>query len=137
MAPHSSHGQWRAVLPIPSRTGKPASTSATVEAVLLTSAPSRVARLAGGAVVAALALAGCAPGCTPAPFPVPEVGTVIVFTRTEGFVHGSIGPASDAIEAELAARGHPVLVTDDPAVFSDSTLGPADAVVFLSTTGDV
>lgn len=62
---------------------------------------------------------------------------VLVFTRTDGFRHGSIPDGIDAIERVAADRGWRVAHTEDPTVFTDDGLARYDATVWLSTTGDV
>jgi cytochrome c len=62
---------------------------------------------------------------------------VLVFTKAAGFVHSSIPPAVDAIEALGAGHGFEVDVTNDAASFTDANLGRYAAVVFLHTTGNV
>ncbi|OAR23016.1 glycosyl hydrolase [Streptomyces sp. ERV7] len=62
---------------------------------------------------------------------------VLVFSRTAGFRHDSI-PAGIAALKELgSANGITVDATEEPAQFTTSNLARYDAVVFLSTTGDV
>jgi cytochrome c len=62
---------------------------------------------------------------------------VLAFSRTAAFRHDSI-PAGVAALQELGAEhGFAVDATEDPAAFTDSNLATYDAVVFLSTTGDV
>jgi len=62
---------------------------------------------------------------------------VLIFHRTEGFRHTSIEAGIEAISALGEENGFTVTATEDPGVFSDSTLSPHEVVVFLSTTGDV
>jgi len=73
--------------------------------------------------------------------PVPDADgprlRVLVFSRTAGFRHESIPAGVAALRAMGAANGFNVVATEDAAVFSDDGLAPFDAVVFLSTTGDV
>ncbi|MGA4864453.1 ThuA domain-containing protein [Streptomyces lavendulocolor] len=62
---------------------------------------------------------------------------VLVFSRTAGFRHDSI-PAGIAALKELGASGNiTVDATETAAQFTTSNLARYDAVVFLSTTGDV
>jgi len=93
-----------------------------------------VMRIIGMALAAILATPAWAP-------PVPDAGEpvvrVLVFSRTSGFRHESIPTAVAALRAMGAAAGFDVVATESPAVFSDQGLAPFDAVVFLSTTGDV
>ncbi|MEJ8660960.1 ThuA domain-containing protein [Streptomyces sp. MS1.AVA.4] len=62
---------------------------------------------------------------------------LLVFSRTAGFRHDSI-PAGVAALKELGAGSNiTVDATEEPAQFTTSNLARYDAVVFLSTTGDV
>ena len=79
-----------------------------------------------------------APGCrTPAEV-VPENDfRVLVFTKTDGYRHESIGPGVRAIE-ELGRRHRFVVdATEDASAFRRGNLERYAAVVFLNTTGDV
>jgi type 1 glutamine amidotransferase len=60
-----------------------------------------------------------------------------VFTKTAGFRHDSIPDAIAAVRAIGEADGFAVDATEDAARFEDAALASYDAVVFLSTTGDV
>ncbi|MFI6105258.1 ThuA domain-containing protein [Streptomyces sp. NPDC051310] len=62
---------------------------------------------------------------------------VLVFSRTAGFRHDSI-PAGTAALKELGASSNiTVDATEEPRQFTTGNLARYDAVVFLSTTGDV
>lgn len=62
---------------------------------------------------------------------------VLVFTKTEGFRHGSI-PAAVRMLRGLGARGgFTVTATEDAAVFADARLARYRVVVFCLTTGDI
>ena len=63
--------------------------------------------------------------------------TVLVFSKTAGFRHGSIGPGITAIQQLGAANNFAVETTEDAAQFTDANLARFKAVVWLSTTGDV
>lgn len=76
--------------------------------------------------------AGDVPGVPARPAP-----TILVFSRTAGFRHDSIPAGITAIQALGQSRGFTVEATEDPGTFSDESLARFDAVVFLSTTGDV
>ncbi|GAB4450180.1 MAG: hypothetical protein OHK0015_55450 [Chloroflexi bacterium OHK40] len=67
----------------------------------------------------------------------PPAFNVLVFTRTTGFRHSSIGAGVTALRELGAEHGFGVTHTEDPQVFSDEGLGAYQAVVFLNTTGDV
>jgi type 1 glutamine amidotransferase len=84
------------------------------------------------AVSALLVLSSCVPGRE-----APDRPSVLLFTRTQGFHHESIGPASQALTTALEARGDEVSISDDPAVVNDDELRRFAVVVFLETTGDV
>lgn len=60
---------------------------------------------------------------------------VLVFTKTEGFRHGSIVAGVEAIRKLGSQHGFSVQNTDDSAVFSDD-LGDFDAIILLNTTGN-
>jgi type 1 glutamine amidotransferase len=62
---------------------------------------------------------------------------VLVFSKTTGFRHASIADGIDAVEALGAQYGFEVDATEDAALFTDAGLAPYNAVVFLSTTGQV
>ena len=63
--------------------------------------------------------------------------SVLVFTRTEGFRHSSIGAAVTALEAQATARGWRLERTEETDAFTAERLAALDVVVFLCTTGDV
>ncbi|GAA5116469.1 hypothetical protein GCM10023339_25180 [Alloalcanivorax gelatiniphagus] len=62
---------------------------------------------------------------------------VLVFSRTAGFRHDSIPAGIRAVQRLGAQYGFNVTATEDPAVFDEETLAPYEAVVWMSTTGDV
>lgn len=62
---------------------------------------------------------------------------VLVFSRTAGFRHSSIDEGVTALRELGAANNFTVTATEDPAAFTPSNLAGYEAVVFLSTTGDV
>ncbi len=62
---------------------------------------------------------------------------VLVFSKTEGWVHSSIPHANTAIEKLGKANNYIVDLTQDAAVFNDDDLKWYDAVVFNNTTGNV
>ena len=76
-------------------------------------------------------------GENPPPSDPPTLESVLVFTRTTGFRHDSIGAGVEAIRTLGGANGFSVEQTEDPTKFSDAGLAPFDVVIFLSTTGDV
>ncbi|WP_433868859.1 ThuA domain-containing protein [Saccharopolyspora sp. CA-218241] len=69
----------------------------------------------------------------------PEHGRqhVLVFSKTAGFRHDSIEDGIAAIEKLGHRHGFTVESTEDSKVFTDARLRRYDAVVWLSTTGDV
>jgi type 1 glutamine amidotransferase len=86
---------------------------------------------------ALLVAAGCAvnaPTRTPSADP---AFSVLVFTRTTGYRHESIPAAVSAIEQLAVQHGFAVVATEDPSDFTASNLPRFDAVVWLSTSGDV
>jgi glucose/arabinose dehydrogenase/type 1 glutamine amidotransferase len=62
---------------------------------------------------------------------------VLVFSETAAFRHGSIEAGRAAIQQLGAQNGFAVDATEDSAQFTDANLAQYDAVVWLSTTGDV
>jgi type 1 glutamine amidotransferase len=89
----------------------------------------RTALLTGGALV----VGGLLPWqpASAAPY------QVLVFSKTAGFRHDSIPAGIQAIRELGAANGFTVTATEDSAVFTASQLAAYQAVVFLSTTGDI
>ena len=61
----------------------------------------------------------------------------LVFSKTAAFRHDSIPAAVAAIEALGAEHGFTVTATEDAAAFTDQNLAQYEAVIWLSTTGDV
>lgn len=62
---------------------------------------------------------------------------ILVFSRTLGFRHDSIEPGIAALRALGAANDFAVDATEDAGQLTAANLGRYEAVVFLSTTGDV
>ena len=62
---------------------------------------------------------------------------VLVFSKTAGFRHDSIPAGIAAIQQLGQQNDFAVDTTEDSAQFNDANLAQYDAVVFLSTTGDV
>jgi glucose/arabinose dehydrogenase/PKD repeat protein len=67
----------------------------------------------------------------------PDGEHVLVFSKTAGFRHDSIPEGIAAIQALGAANEFSVEATEDAGAFTDANLDRFDAVVWLSTTGDV
>ena len=84
------------------------------------------------AVLVLLAING-APAAAQAQHP----ARILVFSETAGFRHDSIPAGIDALQTLGAQHGFDVDATEDPQVFSDATLAAYQAVVFLSTTGNI
>ncbi|MFR9722434.1 ThuA domain-containing protein [Streptomyces sp. MS19] len=104
----------------------------------------RSRKLSAALLGAALALGGtltatAAPAPAPAPAPEAEAEPtdVLVFSRTTGFRHSSIEAGVAAIEQLGDENGFAVTATEDPAAFTTANLARYQAVVWLSTTGDV
>jgi type 1 glutamine amidotransferase len=87
-------------------------------------------------VVGAAVLLGCVSG--PAVSQAKQDGTrVLVFSKTAGFHHGSISAGIEAVKQLGETGGFTADSTEDAGAFTADNLGRYDAVVFLSTTGDV
>ncbi|WP_406356674.1 ThuA domain-containing protein [Streptomyces sp. NBC_00658] len=94
-------------------------------------APARVMTSAAAAAV----LIGCVSG--PAASKGADETRVLVFSKTAGFRHDSIPEGIAAVRELGAADGFTVDATEDAGAFTAGNLSRYDAVVFLSTTGDV
>lgn len=88
-----------------------------------------------GAVLSAILVLGGVVATPPAASAAPY--TVLVFSKTAGFRHGSITPGIAAIQQLGAANGFTVEATEDAGQFTDANLARFAAVIWLSTTGDV
>jgi type 1 glutamine amidotransferase len=97
------------------------------------------ARAARGIAAVALGLAAAGLiACSSDPEAKPQPrAKVLVFYRTAGFRHDSIPAGIAAIRSLGRTNGFSVATTNVAAVFTRRHLQPFDAVVFLSTTGDV
>jgi type 1 glutamine amidotransferase len=83
---------------------------------------------------------GSSAGARPTPSqisPTPVRLSVLAFSRTTGFRHDSIPAAIELLRRLGADNGFDVTATEDPAVFTDSSLRPFKVVVFLLTTGTI
>lgn len=90
--------------------------------------------------VAATALLLCAlalPAPEAAAQPEEDTDRVLVFSKTAGFRHESIPDGVAALEQLGAEHDFTVDATEDATAFTPDNLAGYDAVVFLSTTGDV
>ena len=63
--------------------------------------------------------------------------SILVFSKTTGYRHDSIPDGIAAIRALGAEHGFSVDATEDASRFTDAGLARYQAVVFLSTTGDI
>ena len=92
-----------------------------------------------GPVRLPLALALAVAACSPPPSDTDaESGTsVLVFSRTVAYRHASIEAGIQALREMAEDAGIALTATEDPEVFSGGLLPSYDAVVFLSTSGDV
>ncbi|MFD8912568.1 ThuA domain-containing protein [Streptomyces sp. NPDC059575] len=95
----------------------------------------RTTRLLTTAAVGAALLLGCVTG--PAAARPTDSGRVLVFSKTAGFRHDSIPDGIAAVQQLGATDGLTVDATEDAGAFTARNLRRYDAVVFLSTTGDV
>lgn len=85
-------------------------------------------------LTAAQPAAQTAAASEPAPDQRPRV---LVFTKTAGFRHDSIPDGIAALQKLGERDGYDVTPSEDPALFHTDHLDSIDAVVFLSTTGDI
>lgn len=87
------------------------------------------------AVVGAALLLGCV--SEPAASHSADTERVLVFSKTAGFRHDAIPDGVAAVKKLGESGGFAVEATEDAAAFTKRNLRRYDAVVFLSTTGDV
>jgi len=73
----------------------------------------------------------------PAPDGDESLDRVLVYSRTAGFRHASIGPGIKALVAMGKSHGFAVDASEVPEVFESDNLARYDVVVFLNTTQDV
>ena len=62
---------------------------------------------------------------------------ILIFSKTNGFRHGSIEPGIQAIKKVGAEKGWDVRATENGAIFKKNYLDLFKVVIFLSTTSDV
>jgi type 1 glutamine amidotransferase len=91
--------------------------------------------LAGASAVLALAAGSLTASLPAAAADAPY--DVLVFSKTAAFRHDSIAAGIQAIRDLGAANSFTVTATEDAAAFTTGNLAQYEAVVFLSTTGDV
>jgi type 1 glutamine amidotransferase len=63
--------------------------------------------------------------------------SILVFTKTDGFRHASIPDGVSVIKELASENGVTVLHTEDAEYFQTDSLTEFNAVIFLSTTGDI
>lgn len=64
-------------------------------------------------------------------------GTLLIFSKTEGFRHDSIEDGAAALQQLAKDKGWSSEHTEDASVFTPESLKGYDAVIFLSTTGNI
>ncbi|MFW6691180.1 ThuA domain-containing protein [Streptomyces sp. MAR4 CNX-425] len=99
-------------------------------------APGRLALVAAAVLLTAMAL-NSSPAVAEKPADKSEGEHVLVFSKTAGFRHDSIPDGIATIRELGAENGFTVDATEDSGAFTPGNLQQYDAVVFLSTTGDV
>lgn len=62
---------------------------------------------------------------------------ILLFTKTTGFRHDSIPTGVEAVSGIAADLGYQAVHTEDASVYTPEQLAAYDAVVWLSTSGDV
>jgi len=91
----------------------------------------RTAIATGVVLLAAMLSAPAAAEAADAPY------DVLVFSKTAGFRHDAIPAGIQAVRDLGAANSFTVTATEDAAAFTTANLAQYEAVVFMSTTGDV
>jgi type 1 glutamine amidotransferase len=69
--------------------------------------------------------------------PAGSLPRVLIFSKTAGFRHQNIEHGVEVLARLASQRGVGLEATEDAEVFHDTGLSAYDAVIFLSTTGDV
>ncbi|WP_426509914.1 ThuA domain-containing protein [Dactylosporangium sp. McL0621] len=87
------------------------------------------------ALIVAVTAAACVPATPSLAADAPY--DVLVFSKTAGFRHDAIPAGIQAVRDLGAANNFTVTATEDAAVFTAANLAQYEAVVFMSTTGDV
>ena len=62
---------------------------------------------------------------------------LLIFSKTNGYRHASIEPATKAIIKEAAAKNWDVQISENGACFNKDYLDLFKVVIFLSTSGDI
>jgi type 1 glutamine amidotransferase len=62
---------------------------------------------------------------------------VLVFSKTNGFRHGSIPVGIAMVESIAAANGYSVTTSEDSSLFTAANLAQYSTVIFMNTTGDI
>jgi cytochrome c len=99
-------------------------------------------RIGRSLVALTVVLLGCSWGGASASAQAPQPAggegrSVLVFSKTAAFRHGSIPAGVQAVRELGVEHGFGVDVTEDAGAFTGENLAKYDAVVWLSTTGDV
>lgn len=63
--------------------------------------------------------------------------SVLIFSKTAGWVHDSIPEGVEALTALVKQKGLTPVATGDASVFTDAQLSDMAAIVFVNTTGDI
>lgn len=87
-------------------------------------------RITFSLLLAALLMISCQP-------PKRETIKLLVFSKTAGYRHQSIGAGQAALFKMAAEKGFQVDTTEDASLFTEENLAQYSAVVFLNTTQDV
>ncbi|WP_049723172.1 ThuA domain-containing protein [Gilvimarinus polysaccharolyticus] len=66
-----------------------------------------------------------------------QLKSVLIFSKTTGWVHDSIPEGVAAVTALVEQKGLTPVATEDASIFTDEQLRNMAAIVFVSTTGDV
>ena len=92
--------------------------------------------LVTGLLLTVITAAGCAQD-QPIDKTTGTEGTLLIFTKTEGFRHDSIEDGVQALQSLAKSHNWATAHTEDASFFNSDSLRKYDAVVFLSTTGDI
>ncbi|MEM5515923.1 ThuA domain-containing protein [Henriciella sp. AS95] len=59
---------------------------------------------------------------------------ILIFSHTTGWRHDSIETGVEALTSLAQSKGYSVVATEDPDIFSETSLDPFEAIILLNTT---
>lgn len=93
-------------------------------------------KLLGTVLIVSIGIIGCT-GETSEAQTEEESGSILIFTKTEGFRHQSIETGVEAVSEIASENEMTTFHTENAAYFQPDSLARFDVVLFLSTTGNI